>query len=617
MIALNFSVLPQTTPYYRDALVTCHRQFILPLYQSIHVRIKLLCKNVGVILFTNLLMGCAEQVIEQGNAAAQENVLSAMAVPSSIPTKTLPILQEEYVFKILVAEIAVQRGQYTLSTQYFLDIAEKTRDPRFAERAARVALYAQDDPLILKATQLWITLYPKSASARQALAGVLLRQNRVDEAIPHFEEMLTIIGDNANQRLEAVSSLFESLKDQSNALKLLEKVAPKHQTDTVILLVYARLLIVAEQLSRATEILQQLLKVAPEQEQGVVLYAHVLDKQQKTAQALQWLQPLLNKYPDKQEWRFLYGQLLASNEQFDEAIQQFQQLLAKNPQNEEILYILGVLSIQIEQPKAARRYFTDLLKNDEQSDTAYYHLGQVAEMEKQFDEALSWYNKVNDGNNYLNAHIRIAMILDKQGFTDKALEHIRTLPVNNPEDTVPIVLLEAELLIKHKRYAEVLTLYNEALVEHPKSVELLYGRAMLAEKMNRLEQLEQDLRQVLVLEPQNVQALNALGYTLADRTTRYQEAYDLIKKALELRPEDHYILDSMGWVLYRSGKNQEAIEYLRKALAKKDDPEIAAHLGEVLWMSGNQQEAKAVWKKAQESFPEDEQLRTTVKRFLP
>lgn len=568
-------------------------------------------------MFANFLMGCAEQLTEQGNAEAQENVPSVTTAQPSTPVKTSPTQQEEYIYKILVAEIAGQRGQYTLATQYFLDIAEKTRDPRFAERATRVALYSQKDALALQAAQLWVTLYPKNASARQVLTGVLLRQNRVDDAVPHFEEMLNIIGDNTNQRSEAVSSLLEPLKDQNNALKLLEKVLPKRQTDSVMLIIYARLLIGANQLDRAGEVLQQLLKMEPEHEQGVLLYAHVLDKQDKTAQALQWLQPLLNKKPDKQEWRFLYAQLLASNQQFVNAIQQFQQLLAKNPQNEEFLYALGVLSIQVEQPKAAKRYFTDLLKNSEQSDVARYHLGQVAEMEKQLDEALSWYNKVNMGASYLNAQARIAVILDKQGFLDKALEHLRTVSVSDSEDAVALVQLEAELLVDHKRYADAMTVYDAALAKHPKNVDLLYMRAMLAEKMNRLEQLEQDLRQVLTIEPQNVQALNALGYTLADRTNRYQEAYDLVKKALELHPEDHYILDSMGWVSYRLGKNQEAIEYLRKAQAKKADPEIAAHLGEVLWVNGNQQEAKAIWKKAQEIFPNDEQLRTTVKRFLP
>lgn len=617
---MNFYILPQAITYYKDDPRPFH---FLSLYKSTHVKIKLLCKNLGVIMFANFLMGCAEQLTEQGNAEAQENVLSVTAAQSSTPVKTTPLLQEEYIYKILVAEIAGQRGQYTLSTQYFLDIAEKTRDPRFAERATQVALYSQEDTLALQAAQLWVTLYPKNASARQVLTGVLLRQNRVDDAVPHFEEMLKIIGDNANQRSETVSSLLEPLKDQNNALKLLEKVLPKRPTDSVILIVYARLLMGANQLDRATETLQQLLKVAPEHEQGVLLYAHVLDKQDKTAQALQWLQPLLNKKPDKQEWRFLYAQLLASHQQFADAIQQFQELLTKNPQNYNILYALGILSIQVEQPKDAKRYFTDLLKNtdllkdNEQSDVARYYLGQVAEMEKKLDEALSWYNKVNAGASYLNAQARIAVILDKQGFLEKALEHLHTVSINDPEDKVALVQLEAELLIEHKRYADAMTVYNTALTEWPKNVDLLYMRAMLAEKMNRLEQLEQDLRQVLAIEPQNVQALNALGYTLADRTNRYQEAYDLVKKALELRPEDHYILDSMGWVSYRLGKNQEAIEYLRKAQAKKDDPEIAAHLGEVLWVSGNQQEAKAVWKKAQETFPDDEQLRATIKRFLP
>ncbi len=231
--------------------------------------------------------------------------------------------------------------------------------------------------------------------------------------------------------------------------------------------------------------------------------------------------------------------------------------------------------------------------------------------------ALSWYRQVEGGSNYLTAQARIAAIFAKQGQLDKAVEHLQTVPFSNQEEAISMMLLEAELLDEHKRYHQAMETYDRALKLEQDNTDVLYMRAMLYEKMGKVPQLEQDLRRVLELEPNNIDALNALGYSLAEHTERYQEAYNLIKQALLLSPNDYYILDSMGWVLYKMGKYTEAITYLRKAHVLQHDPEVAAHLGEVLWKNGDQQMAKAVWKKALKAFPDDEKLRRVMQRFVP
>jgi Flp pilus assembly protein TadD len=258
-----------------------------------------------------------------------------------------------------------------------------------------------------------------------------------------------------------------------------------------------------------------------------------------------------------------------------------------------------------------------LLKIGERFNDAYYYLGQIAERENTAKTALTWYKKVDGGNNYLNAIARVVLILiDQKGLT-KALDYLHKVEVDE-EDLLILIQFEAELLVEHKRYTQAMTIYNQALEDYQDNTELLYMRALLAEKIGDMKQLEQDLRHILLLEPNNVQALNALGYSLADNNTdRLEEAYDLIQRALILRPEDYYILDSMGWVLYRMGHYEEAIEYLRKAQTKQDDPEVAAHLGEVLWISGDKQAAQVIWEQARARFPEDEQLREVMQRFLP
>jgi len=204
----------------------------------------------------------------------------------------------------------------------------------------------------------------------------------------------------------------------------------------------------------------------------------------------------------------------------------------------------------------------------------------------------------------------------KQGKVDEARKHVRSIRTQGAEQQNLLIQAEGELLIEEKRYDDAIAVYDEAL-ENQYNADLLYARAMLAEKMDRLDILERDLRIIIDKEPNHAQALNALGYTLADRTGRYEEAYEFIKQALDLNPNDFYILDSMGWVLYRLGRLEESIEYLNKALNARNDPEIAAHLGEVLWVKGERDAAKEIWGTALQETPEDTRLLNVIKRFNP
>ncbi len=575
-------------------------------------------------MVANLVMGCASQVTKQGAAVAQETESSSPLTGTDLPKPANPgtasflSSQQEYSYKYLVAEVASQRGQYGLAAKYFFEMAEPLRDAHLAERATRTALYAKDDALAVKAARLWVTLEPQNPNARQILGEILFRLGNHGEAETQLEIMFdNLQGDSSQQRLDVIALFLEKQPDQQRALELMENLLKKRQKNPLALLTYTRLLVHVKQFAKAQSVLEQLFQLAPDHEQGIPLYAHVLNEQNKTDQALQWLKQALQKRPDKHQWRLVYARLLTATEQFDKAIQQFQLLLAKSPNPAEMLYTLGILSLRTERLSAAKHYFTELVKTGEQQDAAYYYLGQIDETEKKLSDALSWYKKVKEGNNYLNAQARIALILVEQGRLEKALEHLRAVPVENDQDALTLVQFEAELLMDQKRYDQAMETYSRALEKDPNNTALLYMRALLAEQMGLIDLLERDLRHVLTIEPNNPQAINALGYSLANLTDRYEEALELIKRAEELRPDDYYVLDSLGWVLYKMGNYPEALIYLRKALAKQNDSEVATHLGEVLWVTGNQEEAKQVWNKATEDFPKDEQLEEVMKRFIP
>ena len=593
------------------------------------MNIKLFGKNLGVILFANFLGGCASQLIygdviaqevpssQAENQSHQNHQQSTEAQNSQVASNSVPFIsqQQEYMYKILVAEMARLRGNHTLAATYFFEVALKARDWLFAERATKAALLAQEFNMATQAAQLWITLDPTGLNGHQILASILLIQKRTDEAIVHLEAMLKHLEADPQQFSSVVDTLLE--QHPTIALELVEKWLVKRPNHSVILLTYSRLLIQANQLEQALNVLQTLLTNAPEQMDAVPLYAYLLDRLDQTSLALQWMVRALSKYPNKQEWRLMYARMLADAEQFEEAIKQFKWLLSIHPQHGDILYALGILSLETGQMVAATGYFMRLLESGERVNMARYYLGIIAQEEKNLEQALYWYHKVEGSSNYLKAQAQIALVLLEQGHLEQAIKHLQNVPVANIEDKISLIQMEAELLTEQKRYQQALDAYHHALELKPDDVEVLYMRALLHEKMGNIGLLEQDLRRVLVLDPENVGALNALGYSFADQTNRYQDAYELIKKALSLKPSDYYILDSMGWVLYKMGNYAEAIAYLRKAQAQHNDPEISAHLGEVLWKSGDQRAAKEVWEKAQITFPNDEKLRQVIQYFMP
>lgn len=587
------------------------------------MKIKLFLKNVGVIFFVNLLMGCVSPVTysdEPPSPKTEEQDNHRLLVLTPQPFLSS---QQEYMYKTLVADIARLRGNNLLAAQYFLEVATKVQDGQLAERATQAAWNAKQYQMAMEAARLWVRLTPNNPKARQILGQILLHQQHPEEAVIHLNKWLNDFQDEPQKQGEIIEALLEQQQEPAKALEFMAQLVAKQPTEPTRLFIYARLLLRENQVDKAQEVLQNLLNIVPDHAQAIPLYIYSLDQQNQHEQALQWLTQLLSRHPEQWDWRLMYARMLAETEQFEEAIKQFQLLLAQYPQHSDILYALGILSLQTDQISAAKGYFRELQKIGERTNTAAYHLGQIAQQAEQFDQALSWYQQVKpEGSNYLNAQARIARIFLEQGHFDKALEHLRKVPVDNEQDAITLLQLEAELLIEQKSYQQAMEVYNRALQLKTDHIEILYSRALLAEKVGRLDQLEQDLRRVLIIQPKNAEALNALGYSIADHAdrsqkARLQEAFYLIKQALDLNPSNHYILDSMGWVLYKLGKYTEALAYLWKAQAKQDDPEIAAHLGEVLWENGDQQAARQIWKNALNEFPEDEKLQKVVRNFSP
>ena len=328
------------------------------------------------------------------------------------------------------------------------------------------------------------------------------------------------------------------------------------------------------------------------------------------------LQQLVVDYPDDVEVRMQLARVLLAEGRADDALAEFDALLALTPDDAELLYSAGLLAVEAERPARARRYFLRLLALDESADTVRFILGRIEEELGNPAAAREWYAQVA-GEERLSARFRLARLYARDGELERARAVLEALRGEAPGFAPTIYLMENDLLRDAERYDEGIALMNEALTRHPDSIELLYGRALMAAFMKDAVAAEADLRRVLAREPLNVHALNALGYTLVDLTERVDEGFDLIRQAYELDPESPAILDSMGWALYRLGQHGDALPYLRDAWERMPDGEIGAHYGEVLWAQGRFDEARAIWRTARDVDPEHPVLLETMQRLDP
>jgi tetratricopeptide (TPR) repeat protein len=345
----------------------------------------------------------------------------------------------------------------------------------------------------------------------------------------------------------------------------------------------------------------------------------VLQQQGEEATAVEWLEQVLAKSKDDFDLRLIYARLLADLKRYDDARKQFTILLKAQPDNGDVLYTLGLLSLQSSRVDEAESYLNRLTaRPDGTADQARYYLGQIAESRNQTDQALVHYRSLRasaeGSDNYFDAQLRIAFLLSKSDRLNDARAQLHGVRPRHEQDAVQLILAEGEILAEHGGNDDAMAVYDTAL-DGGYNRDLLYARAMLAAKVDRLDILEGDLRNIIDREPDAVEALNALGYTLADRTDRLQEAYDLVARALQIDNSKFHILDSMGWVLYRMGRLQEAIDYLKKARTLRDDPEVAAHLGEVLWVTGDRDAARDVFDSALKSTPGDQKLLEVIERL--
>lgn len=582
--------------------------------------------KLPVFMLVFLVVACTtvpqdEASIENVEPTTEVEAVATTPEPEPVPERVLPErpkieLTEDILFKILLAEIAGQRGKIDVAVDNYLDLAKSTRDPVVIERATRISVYARDNESAYEAASLWVEVDPENPDAHQVLTVMTLREGNIDKALYHLEIILENSQGQFDQKLWMIANFLGREDDQAAVLQLMERLMENHMNDAEAMFAFAHVTARMGDMERSQDLLERVLELKPNNDAAAMTYLALLQKKGESNKALAWIESALKDKEDDFNMRMAYARLLTEAKRFDDARRQFELLSVQAPNNVDVLYALGLLYLQTNRLDEAEKYFLRLTELKKRVFDANYYLARIAEERDQLDKASDLYQGVHGGENYLDARIRLSLILAKQGDVDKALSNIRAIQKSKGSGRLILIQAEGEILINAKRYQEAMDFFNAA-IEEKSHADILYSRAMLAEKMGRMDLLETDLKTILEEDANNATALNALGYTLADRTDRYEEAYGYIQRAYELSPSDFYILDSMGWVLYRLGRLDEAVEYLQKALELRNDPEIAAHLGEVLWVRGDRQEAKDIWDTALKDTPTDDRLLDVIKRFKP
>lgn len=552
-----------------------------------------------------VLSGCSLQSARTVAAPEPQPEILIERPAKPFPTETL--------YSLLAAEIAGSRAQYDVALSNYVQQARETRDPQIAERATMIARYLGNNTVALEMAQIWIKAAPNDKDALANTSMAYMQAGQLREAFAVSRRLMDEGGEPLFQNIAANAA---SLNESARAALLADftRELQQHPDDEQLLVGVGLLLQQQGNYEEAMGLAHQTLKIHPRSIPAAILEANLLHQLKRDREAIAKMAALLEFYPDNTSLRQQYARILTHHD-MALAQEQFAILTKQLPGNGDMLLSLGIVALERKDSAAASEAFETLLDRDLHTSTAHYYLGKIAESRGDTTEAILHYLQVDDGNDFLSATVNLLDIFVRQRDFLSAQQHMNRMRLRFPDQSEALFVLHGQTLLKHNFLAEADVVFSEGLINFATSIRLLFARAMLNHQRNRVPAAERDLRQILKQEPDNIAALNSLGYILADRTQRFAEARPLIERALLLRPDDPAIRDSMGWLLYRTGNYSEALAHLRAAYSAEPNAEIGAHLGEVLWVLGDQDEARRVWREAVKLNPNDPIIRDTLLRL--
>jgi tetratricopeptide (TPR) repeat protein len=518
-------------------------------------------------------------------------------------------------FEFLVAELAAQRGDTDGAIGIFERLAKELHDPHIAQRAVETAIRAREYGPALESASLLLQLDPQSALAREIMAALLANEGDLAKAKASVASILEKSTDRGAMMMQ-LSYLFAKFNDKAAVLEATQAVTAPYVSMREAHYAVGVAALIAGNTEVASRESDAALALDPAWDKGAILKAQVLRKASPDG-LIPFYTSFIASHPGSVEVRMQLGRELAAERKLAEAREQFREVEKLSHGDAQAVYAIGLLSLQLDDFADAQSAFSRALKRGYREPAAIYlGMGQALEGLKRYDEAIGWYQKVESGD-WVRAQLKIATLVARQQGLAAGREYLHHIEPRSTDDSIQVIQVEAQLLRDAKEWQETYEMLSKAVDKYPDSYELLYDRAMAAERIDKLDVMEADLKRVIQMKPDYAHAYNALGYTLAEKTNRLAEAKELIEKAYKLSPDDPFIIDSLGWVQYRMGHVQEALKQLQAAYSSRPDPEIAAHLGEVLWKSGQHDQAEKIWRAALSENPNHESLLAVMQKFQP
>lgn len=568
-------------------------------------------------LFTCLLgltlAGCASLTGTEEAPAKSETVAAGEKTEPQPPVEYADF-EPETLYLLLSAEIAAQRGRYDITLVNYLKAAKQSRDQVVIERAMRIAQSLNGDNAQIQLAELWLDIDPDNLQAHRISAIQAVKGNDLQTAIHHMERIMDQGGDADFDSLAAMAANLPP-EQQQELLALYNEMSDRHPDTPELEYSIALLLKVTGQPQQALDRLEPLLQENANFQPAIILKGDLLYQTGQKSSALDYLLTNTRRFPGNRQMGTLYGRMLINEGELQAAQDEFNRLVKRYPDTPGLRLSHALVALENGQTDLARQELTQLAEQGHHTSEANYYLGRIEDQASNTEQAIGYYQSVEQGNYYFPALARASSLLAENGQLEDAIDRIRRLREANPRQAENFWLLEVNLLLDQEQQQQALSTATDALEEHPDNIEIRYARAMLYDGIGQPAYAEADLKHILEQEPENAVALNALGYILTTRTDRLREARGYIEKALRLDPDNPAILDSMGWVLFLEGQLEPALDYLSRAWAAFPDPEVAAHYGEALWMNGAEEQARIIWQEGLEQDSDHEVLRETIDRL--
>ena len=556
-----------------------------------------------------------------GSALAQSEPSKSAPAPEAISNSKL---NAESMLMILLGELKLTQGEPGAAYSLILEAAKKNLDDKLFHRAVEIALNARSGPAALEAANAWKKAFPKSREANRFVLQINVGLNKLpDSLMPLRQEMLMAPEDELVKTINSIVQIYAQAQDKELASAVVEQAlvpfVDKPKTAAASWTTIGRMKVAAKKLPEALDAAKKAAGMDKQAIEPGFLALELFALGSTEAEAL--MQQVLQTAENTMPLRLSYARILMDSQRNNDALVQLAMITEKTPAMSEAWLLQAALLIDTNKDQEAQTVllrFVDFEKDKDNSrglSQAYLMLSQITMRQKKPSESEAWLNKIDDPDALTQAQVQRANLMASRGEIGKARALIQQLPNNTPQAKRTRLQAEVKLLRDNKMYEQAYQVLLSASKDSPDDLELRYELAMMAEKLNRVDEMERLLKSVIEIKPDFFHAYNALGFALADRNLRLKEARELIVTALEFAPDDAMITDSLGWVEYRMGNKVAALAILERAYATQNDPEIGAHLGEIYWVLGKKDQALKVWREAKKMAPTNEILLETLKRL--